>query len=167
MKNIKYLITLTFLLMAFIVTDYCMFFYGKGFNLLNQELTFGYNTDFDNLEYFKIEYEDFDQIIGYGTQINSNISVNRVLEYSFNDSGIYCYIIDNYKQKHFVKIDFDANRKMGQKIVYQLLSDKPITNSTWFNVNNPLNVFILHFVRLLTVLTIIFVTLKKFIFKKW
>lgn len=137
MKTKWILILLTLSLFSFVTTDYKLSFYGKGYNLLKNKIVYDFNTDFDNLEGFKIEEEGFIQIIGHGTKINNDIMVNKITDYTYNSNGIFCNITDNKKEKHFVKVSYNKDEESTNKIKFSIISeDKLNKDLTWYNVSD-------------------------------
>ncbi len=135
MKYLKYIIIASIFLL--LLVDYNLSSFGKGHNILKSKLNYDYNTDFDPLEGFKIEQEGFMQIIGFGTEIDNNTKVNRILKYANDTSGIFCEFKDSENKLQYVKI---VNEKQGliyDNIKYELIPKEKIKNDlNWQNVFN-------------------------------
>ena len=168
MKSIKFTITITVLIILFFYVDNTLSFYGRGFNFFNNKIVFGYTTDFDSLDGFKIEEEGFIQIIGRGTKVSKNVEVSNVVEYSYDSLGIVCKILDNRNQVFYVKVQYNQKGKPGTNIYYTLIQKSEINNHLkWYKVNNSafiqtleiFKIFIVMF--LITFLTIIYSFRKK------
>lgn len=126
-----------FLLFSLITTDYKLSFYGKGSNLLKNNIVYGFNTDYDNLEGFKIEEEDFIQIIGHGTKINSVITIDKITDYAYNSNGIFCKTTDFKKENHYVKVTYNKNKGSANKIKYSIISGDEIKKDlNWYKVSD-------------------------------
>jgi hypothetical protein len=136
--NIKRnIIAIVFLLLFCLINDYFLSFYGKGYNLLGNKIVYEFNLDFDKLEGFKVEEENFIQIIGFGTKINEDIVVKEITAYTYNFNGIFCRIIDKNGQNYFVETVFDKNAEFGNRIKYNIISKSKIDKDLkWYNVSN-------------------------------
>lgn len=136
MKKIYF--TVIFLLVAFVLIDYHRALYGKGFNLLHRTITYGYNTDFDSYEGFKIEEDNFIQIIGKGTKIDNAGEVAYIISYAYDDEGIYCKIKNTRNRILFVKTILDNNRSKGRQLFHSIIQKSAINlYLDWYIVDNP------------------------------
>lgn len=152
----KFSVSIIILILLFLITDNTLSFYGRGKNLFNNKIIYDYNTDFDPLEGFKIEEEGFIQIIGRGTKIDNNIEVSKILEYTYDSSGIFCKILDARNKSFFVKVQYDKKGKPGFRIHYSLMHESEINKELkWYEVDNSSFVRVLEILRLI----IIFITL--------
>lgn len=150
MKSLKFLISIIIFILLFFIIDNTLSFYGKGFNFFKNTITYEYNTDFDSLQGFKIEEEGFIQIIGRGTKIKSNIEVYKILEYTYNSSGIFCEILDNRNKIIFVKVQYDKKRRPGAKIHYDIIQKSEINDDLqWYKVDNSSFVQVLETLKLI------------------
>lgn len=162
------------MIILFLIIDNTLNFYGKGFNFFNNKITYEYNTDFDSLEGFKIEEEGFIQIIGSGTKIGKNIEVSKILQYTYNSSGIFCEILDVQNKVFFVKVQYEKKRKPGVRIYYTIIQKSEINEGLkWYNVANSSFVQLLEILKLVIMLTSSIITglliihlLKKIGYKK-
>lgn len=170
MRSIKFFISIIILIILFLILDNSLSFYGKGFNFFKNKITYGYNTDFDSLEGFKIEEEGFIQIIGRGTQIKKDVEVYKILEYDYNSSGIFCKVVDNKNKVIFVKVQYDKKQRPGHRINYTIIQKSEINNDRkWYKVDNSSFVQILEILKLaitFTILVIIFLLIINLFFKK-
>lgn len=134
MKKIISLLIINLLLLIFINNN--LSYYGKGVNIFNHKLLYGYNTDYDPLEGFKIEDDEFLQVFGSGSEINQNIKVKRILRYAQNNFGIFSEFLDLYNKKHVVKITYSDNRELGHKLKYSIITNVSKLKLNWYNVND-------------------------------
>lgn len=169
MRNKKYYVLVIILIGLVFFTDYNLSFYGRGSNILKTQITYGYNLDFDNLEGFKIEEEEFIQVIGQGTKINNSITVNKITKYSYNLKGVFCEILDSKNKLRYIKVTYDENRAMGDKISYDLINKSEIDNNLiWYNVIDSRKIQYLLIINFILKLSLFFLIVFMFIvfFKK-
>ena len=160
MKSVKGIISIILLIILFLKIDNTLSFYGRGFNFFNKKITYGYNTDYDSLEGFKIEEEGFIQIIGSGTEVSNNVEVSKIFEYSYDSSGIFCKVIDKRNKVFFVKVQYDQKGKPGTKIYYTLVQKAEISNLLkWYKVDNSSFIQILEILKLCIMSSILIITL--------
>lgn len=149
MKNLKILVIVNLLLVLLI--NHNLSYYGKGYNIFKHKLLYGYNTDFDSLEGFKIEDEEFIQIIGNETEISDTVKVARVLKYAENDSNIFVEFMDSHNKIYIVGIRYDPKGALGNKIKYQIISNFTFSNELkWYNVYDS------SYVQVLGILNLVF-----------
>jgi hypothetical protein len=169
MRNKKYYVLVIILIGLVFFTDYNLSFYGRGSNILKTQITYGYNLDFDNLEGFKIEEEEFIQVIGQGTKMNNSITVNKITKYSYNLKGVFCEILDSKNKLRYIKVTYDKNRAMGDKISYDLINKSEIDNNLiWYNVIDSRKIQYLLIINFILKLSLFFLIVFMFIvfFKK-
>lgn len=157
------------LLILFFINDYYLSFYGRGNNLLKTKILYGFNLDFDSLEGYKIEEEEFIQVIGYGTVINDELTVKKFIKYAINKNSIFCEVIDKKDNSNLIKITFNENRNKGNKINFQKINNYKFYDTLeWYDLTNSKLAIILNFSYfILKILLIIFILIfiYKFFFK--
>jgi hypothetical protein len=142
MKYIVFLI----LVSMFFINDYYLSFYGKGNNLLKTKILYGFNLDFDPLEGHKIEEEQFIQVIGHGTKIDDALTVNKIIKYAVSENFIICEVVDKTNNINIIKITYDENRNIGNKINFQKITNLKFDDRLhWYNLENSKLEMILNF----------------------
>jgi len=157
------------LIIMFIINDYYLSFYGRGYNILKAKILHEFNLDFDPLEGHKIEQEEFIQIIGHGTKIDDTLIVNKLKKYGMYDNSIFCEVVDKQNNVSLIKITYNKNGNIGRKVNFQKITDNNFHKTIqWYNLNNSktdriLNFshFILKSILILSILVFIFKHLKK------
>ncbi len=131
------LLTILFLFFIILIVDYKLSFYGKNYGLLSVQLPYDFNTDFNELEGFKIEEEGFIQIIGKGTSMDNNVIISDIIEYAHDSFGIYCKIRDVNQHLYVVSVVYDENRHMGDKILFSIVNVNKLSKElNWITVLN-------------------------------
>ena len=132
----KSLLLFTILFISLLALDFSLSFYGKNYSFVKVHLPFGFNTDYDNLEGFKIEDEGFIQIIGSYKTINDSIIIKRIKKYAFNDTAIYCDVSDQFDKSYIIQIIYDDKRAKGDLIIYNVINPSKINKSlSWYNLD--------------------------------
>jgi hypothetical protein len=150
MKNLKILFAVNLLLLIWVNQN--LSYYGKGYNVFRHKLLYGFNTDYDSLEGFKIEDEEFIQVIGSGTDINESIKVGHILKYAEHDSGIFVEFMNSNSKEYVVRVVYDKKGELGNQIKYQLVSNSTVNNHElrWYNVYDSA------YARVLVILNLVF-----------
>lgn len=137
------------MLISLLSLDFSLSYYGRNYSVMEVSLPFGFNTDYDNEDGFKIEDEGFIQILGKGDDVNNVCKINRIKRYTFNTNSIYCEVDDQIGKNHILQITYDHKRKKGDRLIYNFVKLKEINeNLYWFNLDG-------HIVKLLTLLRIL------------
>lgn len=153
------LLTILFLFFIILIVDYKLSFYGKNYGLLSVQLPYGFNTDFDKLDGFKIEEEGFIQVIGKGDKIEDNIVISEIIEYAYDSFGLYCKIRDVNQHLYVISVVYDDNRPMGNKILFSLINFNKLGKElNWITVLNNSSIQLLETFRII-LLILILVTL--------
>jgi hypothetical protein len=159
----KQFLLFTVLFISIFVSDFLLSFYGRNYSFIRVHLPFGFNTDYDYLEGFKIEDEGFIQVLGKYDIINDSIKINSIKNYTFDDNAIYCEVSDQFNKNYILQITYNDNGRKGNMIVYNFINQKQLNKNLYrYNLDGYI-IKVLELLRMLFLVGITYLTFQNFI----